>query len=65
MPSIPLVLPDTPENRELAANIHPPDWINPEPAGLHPPAASGNKKERVPGGPLSIRVSYENFTAPI
>ena len=26
------ILPDTPENRELSANVHPADWINPEPA---------------------------------
>jgi len=26
------ILPDTPENRELSANVHPSDWINPEPA---------------------------------
>jgi len=26
------ILPDTPENRELTANVHPSDWINPEPA---------------------------------
>ena len=26
------VLPDTPENRELTANVHPQDWVNPEPA---------------------------------
>lgn len=26
------VLPDTPENRELTENVHPADWINPEPA---------------------------------
>jgi pyruvate/2-oxoglutarate dehydrogenase complex dihydrolipoamide dehydrogenase (E3) component len=27
-----LILPDTPENHRLAENIHPTDWINPEPA---------------------------------
>ncbi len=26
------ILSDTPENRTLVANVHPPDWINPEPA---------------------------------
>jgi len=26
-----LILPDTPENRILADNVHPPDWINPQP----------------------------------
>lgn len=26
------LLPDTPENRELTANVHPSDWANPEPA---------------------------------
>ncbi len=26
------VLPDTPENRVLTANVHPPDWVNPESA---------------------------------
>ncbi len=29
------ILPDTPENRELSANIHPSGWINPEPAGRY------------------------------
>jgi pyruvate/2-oxoglutarate dehydrogenase complex dihydrolipoamide dehydrogenase (E3) component len=29
------ILPDTPENRELSANVHPPDWINPVPAGRY------------------------------
>lgn len=28
----PAVLPDSPSNRELAANVHPPDWVNPAPA---------------------------------
>lgn len=28
----PLILPDTPENRDLKANVHPGDWVNPEPA---------------------------------
>lgn len=31
----PTILPDTPENRELADNVHPPGWINPEPAGRY------------------------------
>lgn len=29
------VLPDTPENRTLADNVHPPDWVNPEPTGRY------------------------------
>jgi len=29
------ILPDTPENRELAANVHPADWVNPRPAGRY------------------------------
>lgn len=31
----PTILPDTPENRELADNVHPAGWINPEPAGRY------------------------------
>lgn len=31
----PLILPDTPENRLLAENVHPADWINPKPAGCY------------------------------
>ena len=31
----PAILPDTPENRELAANCHPTDWINPEPCARY------------------------------
>ena len=27
------ILPDTPENRELAANVHPSGWTNPQPSG--------------------------------
>ncbi|HIJ86056.1 MAG TPA: mercuric reductase [Desulfuromonadales bacterium] len=27
-----MILPDTPENRELTENVHPPNWVNPEPA---------------------------------
>jgi len=30
-----LLQPDTEENRILAANVHPPDWVNPEPAGRY------------------------------
>jgi len=29
------ILPDTIENRELAGNVHPPDWVNPEPSGRY------------------------------
>jgi pyruvate/2-oxoglutarate dehydrogenase complex dihydrolipoamide dehydrogenase (E3) component len=29
------ILPDTPENRELTANVHPADWVNPRPAGRY------------------------------
>ena len=29
------VLPDTPENRDLSANVHPPEWVNPEPSGIY------------------------------
>jgi pyruvate/2-oxoglutarate dehydrogenase complex dihydrolipoamide dehydrogenase (E3) component len=29
------ILPDTPENRELSANVHPGDWVNPQPAGQY------------------------------
>lgn len=29
------LLPNSPENRELAANVHPSDWINPKPAGRY------------------------------
>jgi len=29
------ILPDTRENRELAANVHPDDWVNPEPTGTY------------------------------
>ena len=29
------ILPDTPENRLLAENVHPAGWINPEPAGRY------------------------------
>ncbi len=27
-----MILPDAPENRELEENVHPPNWVNPEPA---------------------------------
>ena len=30
---MPLILPDTAENRQLSENVHPTDWINPEPVG--------------------------------
>ena len=30
-----LVLPDDEHNRMLVANVHPPDWLNPEPAGRY------------------------------
>ena len=29
------IAPDTPENRELADNVHPADWVNPRPAGRY------------------------------
>jgi pyruvate/2-oxoglutarate dehydrogenase complex dihydrolipoamide dehydrogenase (E3) component len=29
------VLPDDAWNRELTANVHPPDWVNPEPSGRY------------------------------
>ena len=29
------ILPDTPENRELTANVHPAGWVNPRPAGRY------------------------------
>lgn len=29
------ILPDTPENRELADNVHPAEWVNPLPAGRY------------------------------
>ena len=29
------LIPDTPENRSLTANVHPPDWINPDPSGRY------------------------------
>lgn len=29
------ILPDTPENRELSANVHPSGWANPEPSGRY------------------------------
>jgi len=31
----PRILPDTPENRALAANVHPDDWPNPAPSGRY------------------------------
>lgn len=32
---MPLILPDTPENRQLADLVHPSDWVNPSPAGRY------------------------------
>ncbi|WP_277058019.1 mercuric reductase [Trichlorobacter lovleyi] len=32
MPAAPLILPDTPQNRQLSENVHPCHWVNPEPA---------------------------------
>lgn len=29
------VQPDTPENRKLADNVHPSDWVNPESTGCY------------------------------
>jgi pyruvate/2-oxoglutarate dehydrogenase complex dihydrolipoamide dehydrogenase (E3) component len=29
------ILPDSPENRKLAANVHPDDWVNPTPSGRY------------------------------
>jgi pyruvate/2-oxoglutarate dehydrogenase complex dihydrolipoamide dehydrogenase (E3) component len=29
------LIPDTPENRTLVANVHPSDWVNPEPSGRY------------------------------
>jgi pyruvate/2-oxoglutarate dehydrogenase complex dihydrolipoamide dehydrogenase (E3) component len=29
------ILPDTPENRDLSGNVHPSEWINPEPSGIY------------------------------
>jgi pyruvate/2-oxoglutarate dehydrogenase complex dihydrolipoamide dehydrogenase (E3) component len=33
--AMPLLQPDTEENRELVRNVHPEGWINPEPAGRY------------------------------
>ncbi|MER3425461.1 MAG: FAD-containing oxidoreductase, partial [Nitrospiraceae bacterium] len=30
-----LVLPDDVHNRKLVQNVHPPDWVNPEPRGRY------------------------------
>jgi pyruvate/2-oxoglutarate dehydrogenase complex dihydrolipoamide dehydrogenase (E3) component len=30
-----IIQPDTPENRELTENVHPSDWVNPEPTGRY------------------------------
>jgi pyruvate/2-oxoglutarate dehydrogenase complex dihydrolipoamide dehydrogenase (E3) component len=35
MTAPPAILPDTPENRELTASVHPADWVNPRPAGRY------------------------------
>jgi pyruvate/2-oxoglutarate dehydrogenase complex dihydrolipoamide dehydrogenase (E3) component len=35
MTAAPLILPDTPENRELTDNVHPSGWANPEPQGRY------------------------------
>jgi len=32
---MPLILPDTVENRQLSENVHPAKWVNPEPAGRY------------------------------
>lgn len=32
---MPLILPDTAENRQLSENVHPVEWVNPEPAGRY------------------------------
>lgn len=31
----PLILPDDEYNRDLVNNVHPPDWVNPEPSGRY------------------------------
>ena len=35
MPDPTQILPDDEHNRKLVANVHPPDWVNPEPAGRY------------------------------
>jgi pyruvate/2-oxoglutarate dehydrogenase complex dihydrolipoamide dehydrogenase (E3) component len=35
MKTVPRILPDTPENRELADNVHPENWLNPTPEGRY------------------------------
>jgi pyruvate/2-oxoglutarate dehydrogenase complex dihydrolipoamide dehydrogenase (E3) component len=35
MTETPQVLPDDPYNRELVGRVHPPDWVNPVPAGRY------------------------------
>lgn len=35
MTAVPRILPDTPYNRQLAENVHPGHWINPEPLGRY------------------------------
>jgi len=32
---MPLILPDTAENRQLSENVHPAKWVNPKPAGRY------------------------------
>lgn len=32
---MPVLMPDTPDNRILSENVHPTDWINPEPIGTY------------------------------
>lgn len=32
---MPVLMPDTPDNRILSENVHPTDWINPEPTGTY------------------------------
>ena len=33
---MPVLLPDTPDNRILSENVHPTDWMNPDPAPVLP-----------------------------
>src|SRR5512147_283829 len=35
METKPLVLPEDENNKTLVANVHPPDWVNPEPAARY------------------------------
>ena len=34
-PKAPLLLPHDEHNRQLVANVHPPDWVNPTPEGRY------------------------------